>query len=285
MAETGVRIDEALSIRIEDITCDNTRMVDALNVRVTVSGRVWKLWISRSKTATRHVWAYHSTTSLYAWLLDHPVKSGALFVGRRHLGQFMPLTYSGAYQMITAAYVAAGYQDERVVKSLKITAAKNTQDPELEKLLAAELAKPPIPGRRIHVFRHSAATQMVRERVNPKIMCRALGWTQGSNAPDVYIHLTEEDVETEMLRRFGLDGQEEKKVPGIESWRCPICGTMNPPTSGICMNCPPKPVNDQVQALQERIDELESAQLKRNKELAEMMRDLIRDMKEKKRPE
>ena len=208
-----------------------------------------------------------------------------MFVGGREFGQWRPLSYSGAYGMITAAYVAAGYQDDRVVKSLKDAQDRNPTDQELEKRLALELAKPGIPHRRIHVFRHAAATQMVRERVNPKIMCKALGWTQGSNAPDIYIHLTEEDVENEMLRRFGLDGEEEKKVPGIKSWRCPVCGNMNAPSSGICIYCPPKPVDEQVRALQERIDELEISQRERNKEIAEMVRGLIVEMKEKKRSE
>jgi len=282
MAETGVRIDEALSIQIENITCENTKVIDALGQKATISGRIWKLWIGRSKTATRHVWAYHSTPSLLAWLLDHPLKTGPLFIGGREYGQWRALTYSGAYSLITAAYIAAGYRDERVIKSLKAALTRDPRDQEFERLLAGELTKPPIPARRIHVFRHAAATQMVREQVHPRIMCKALGWTEGSAAPNIYIHLTEQDVEDEMLRRFGLNKTEEKKIPGIESWRCPVCGTMNPPTSGICMNCPPKPMDEQVRALQERIDELEASQLERNREIAEMVRGLIVEMKEKK---
>jgi len=280
MAESGVRIDEALSIRIEDITCDNVKIVNALKQNGLVSGRVWKLWISRGKTMARHIWAYHSTPSLLAWLLDHPLKTGSLFVGGREFGQWQPLTYSGAYGMITAAYVAGGYRDDRLAKSLRITLTRNPMDHELEKLLALELAKPSIPPRRIAVFRRAAAAEMVRERVNPNVICKMLGYTNGSSLQSVYLHFTEEDVKREILHRFGLDEQVEKTAPALESWQCPVCAKMNPPTSSICIHCPPKPVDEQVRTLQGQVDQLEVSRLERNLEIAEIVRGLIVGMKE-----
>ena len=85
LAETGLRIDEALSIQIEDIVADGTkqRIIDGLGNKDQIMGRMWKLQIDRSKTFARAVFAYESTPSLLAWIVDHPVKKGHLFIAKR----------------------------------------------------------------------------------------------------------------------------------------------------------------------------------------------------------
>ena len=286
LSETGLRIDEALSIHIEDIQADGTRqkIVDGLAHKEQIMGRMWKLPIRRSKTFVRSVYAYHSTPSILAWLMDHPTKTGSLFVGRRRRVNgklhYPELTYTGAFHLVTTAYINAGYQDEyemkRIRKGLKIYPG----DKELTKRLDDELTKEPIPHRRIHILRHAAGTQMTKERVQPKLMNRAMGWSPKSDASSVYIHLIDEDVEEEMRRRYGLSEGPEKKEPGIHSWHCPICGNLNPPTTGFCLNCPsrPEPMEDELQRMR---DEIETLKTQRSEDLGKLALELIQKIKEK----
>lgn len=283
IGETGLRIDEALSIHVEDIIADGSRqpIVDALGDKAQIMGRMWKIEIKRSKTFVRSVYAYDSTPSLHAWLMDHPVKKGPLFVSTKRIRvdgvlQWKEISYSQAYEKITRAYVHAGYQDESEIKRLKLGIAKG--ETSLEKYLTRELAKPAVPKRRVHVFRHAAGTQMAKDRVHPKMMNRAMGWTPGSHAADIYIHLIDEDVEEEMRRRYGLSDSETHFEPGIHSWICPICGNMNPPTTGICISCPPRP-----QPMEEELErmrgEIEKLKIQRSEDLGKLALELIEKMK------
>lgn len=193
--------------------------------------------------------------------------------------QWKEISYSQAYINITRAYVNAGYQDEDEIARLQAGVTKGERS--LEKRLRDELEKPPIPKRRIHVFRHAAGTQMAKDRVHPKMMNRAMGWTPGSHAADVYIHLIDEDVEEEMRKRYGLSETEKKHEPGIHSWMCPICGNMNPPATGICLNCPPKP-----QPLEEELErmreEMALIKLKNTEEIATLAAEIAQRLIEEK---
>jgi integrase len=278
ITETGLRIDEALSIHVEDIVADGSRqqIIDGLTDKAQIMGRMWKIEIKRSKTFVRSVYAYDSTPSLHAWLMDHPVKKGPLFVSSRRVRVkgvlvFKEISYGQAYDKITRAYVNVGYRDADEIKRLREGIEKGERS--LQKRLDQELAKLPIPRRRVHVFRHAAGTQMAKDRVHPKMMNRAMGWTPGSHAADVYIHLIDEDVEEEMRRRYGLSEEEGKHEPGIHSWICPICGNMNPPTTGICLNCPPKPqpLEDELEQMREEMDRMK---IKNVEEIATLAADI-----------
>lgn len=286
MAETGLRIDEALSIHIEDIVVDGSRqpIIDGLRNKDKIMGRMWKIEIKRSKTFVRSVYAYDSTPSIHAWLMDHPNKEGSLFVGNRRqrvegVLKHVEMSYGEAYHSITKAYVNAGYQDPAEIKRLRAGIKQGISG--LEDRLKNELAKPPIPRRRVHIFRHAAGTQMAKDGVNPKMMNRAMGWTPGSHAPDVYIHLIDSDVEEEMRRRYGLSEDASPKEPGIHSWTCPICGNMNPPTTGICLNCPPKPqpIEEELERLRE---EMEKMKVQSTQELADLAVSVVEKILEEK---
>ena len=257
LGETGLRIDEALSIQIEEIVADGSRqsIIDGLGDRKNIMGRMWKIEISRSKTFKRSVYAYDSTPSLLTWLMDHPVKRGHLFIAKRRREKgvlvYPQLSYQGAYDLLTRAYVNAGYRDERELRRLQSGLKVHPDSRSIEERIKAEMAKQVIPKRRIHVLRHAAGTQMAKDRVHPSMMSRMMGWSAESHMPATYIHLVDEDVEEEMRRRYGLADASKKRELGIHSWVCPICGNMNPPTTGICINCPSKP-----QASEESVDPL-----------------------------
>lgn len=315
ITETGLRIDEALSIHVEDITADGTKqkIIDALHDREQIMGRMWKIEIKRSKTFLRSVYAYDSTPTLHAWLLDHPVKKGPLFVATdrrtRVEGRlvYKEIVYGTAFGDITKAFVNAGYRDDREVSDLKkmknwrklLNAGKEvrpkTRDDkallnrllekkytvkQINELIAEQMAKTKIPRRRLHMFRHASGTQMAKDKVHPEMMNRAMGWTTGSHAPNRYIHLIDEDLEEEMRLRYGLIEKDGKKEPGVHSWHCPICGNMNPPTTGICLNCPPKPepMEDELQRMREEIEMLKT---QRSEDLGKLALELIEKIKEK----
>ena len=83
-----------------------------------------------------------------------------------------------------------------------------------------------------------------------------------------------------MRRRYGLSEGPEKKEPGIHSWHCPICGNLNPPTTGFCLNCParPEPMEDELQRMR---DEIETLKTQRSEDLGKLALELIQKIKEK----
>jgi len=249
LGDSGARIDEALSIRIEDIFQDgsNTPIIDGLQNKSQIMGRMWKIQLSRSKTCIRPIYVYDSTPTIYAWLIDHPTKKGPLFITRRKkrnegVLQYVELSYEQAFCDITKAYVNLGYRDSKEVKRLKDGIAKGEKS--LEKALQRELQKQSIPSRRIHIIRHGVGTRMAIDNVNPNMMNKAMGWSQASQAPNKYIHLMSEDVEEAMRQRFGLSEKEKETELGIKSWHCPICGPK------------PQPVEEEIARLRAEIERI-----------------------------
>jgi integrase len=286
LGESGARIDEALSIKLKDIVQDGTNIpiIDGLRSKSQVLGRMWKIQLSRSKTYTRPIYVYDSTPTIYAWMIDHPSKKGPLFVSckRKRIDgilQYGELSYEQAFIEITNAYVNLGYRDDREVTRLKKGIAAGEMS--LEEALKMEMSKPPIPRRRIHIIRHAVGTQMAKDNVNPNMMNKVMGWSQASQAPNKYIHLVDEDVEEVMRQRFGLSEKEDDIELGIKSWHCPVCGTMNPPTTSICLNCPPKPqaLNEELEKLRE---DMELMKLKNTEEIATLAAEIATQLIKKK---
>lgn len=63
----------------------------------------------------------------------------------------------------------------------------------------AGLKKPVNP----HAFRHAAATRLVREKVQESIIRKKMGWSSDSKMISTYIHLNENDVVEDQLKRMG----------------------------------------------------------------------------------
>jgi integrase len=305
LAETGARIDEVLSIKIENMVVDGSgaRVVDGLNDAGSVLGRMWKITVSRSKTQIRALYVYHSTPSILAWLMDHPVKRGPLFISekRARIGgalQYVEINYGTAYKDVTQAYVNTGYRDdnelrrlnkmEKYLQELKKGKVPKTRTREertilnmlqeqaltidrIQELINQQLARPPIVPRRIHTFRHFKGTELEADNVSKKKKNRIMGWSEKSNAGDRYSHLVDEDIEREMRIRFGLVEDISRTSEEIESWRCPVCGHMNSPSTAICINCPPKPdpLEDRLSDLQAQIEQLQRQAVEDTPEIIE----------------
>jgi uncharacterized paraquat-inducible protein A len=65
-------------------------------------------------------------------------------------------------------------------------------------------------------------------------MKKYLGWTMASNMPEVYIHLSGEDVDESILR---MNGVKSTKEPPEQVKKCPRCKTLNKHNADYCTNC------------------------------------------------
>jgi hypothetical protein len=83
-----------------------------------------------------------------------------------------------------------------------------------------------------HLFRHTRATHLATE-LTEAAMKEYFGWTQNSDMPQRYIHLSGRDIDNEIMKMYGLKKEEkdiERECPrcyrtykGAESF-CPRCG-------------------------------------------------------------
>lgn len=83
-----------------------------------------------------------------------------------------------------------------------------------------------------HLFRHSRATHLATE-LTEAAMKEYFGWTQGSDQPQTYIHLSGRDIDGEIMKMYGLADEKKdekkecsrcmKKYKGEDKF-CPRCG-------------------------------------------------------------
>ena len=84
-----------------------------------------------------------------------------------------------------------------------------------------------------HLFRHSRATHLATE-LTEAAMKQYFGWSQGSDMPQTYIHLSGRDIESEIMQMYGVQDEKEenekqecqrcfKTYKGNEKF-CPRCG-------------------------------------------------------------
>jgi hypothetical protein len=64
------------------------------------------------------------------------------------------------------------------------------------------------------------------------------GWTQSSNMASVYVHLSGRDVDSALLKTYGIktyNGEEEQEK--FRTKKCMRCEEVNPPTNSYCSKC------------------------------------------------
>jgi integrase/recombinase XerD len=84
---------------------------------------------------------------------------------------------------------------------------------------------------RFYNFRHTRLTE-VSQFLSHEQMCKFAGWKPGSGQFETYVHLTSEDVNEAIRKRYGLvnNGKPEKI-------HCPVCGQINGSERIECLNC------------------------------------------------
>ena len=84
---------------------------------------------------------------------------------------------------------------------------------------------------RLYSFRHTALTRLAK-KVPESILREIAGWTKDSDMPEVYIHLSQRDIEDKLLQAYGIKKEEKEEMK-----KCPKCNYVNPSMAIYCLNC------------------------------------------------
>ena len=160
--------------------------------------------VINGKTGTREIPLYRSVPALKAWLNVHPVGHGPIWTGLRR--PFERITYTGFYCHAKTILERAGLKVDK--------------------------------KRILHMFRHSRATELVRLGVRGQSLSKLMGWTPRSNMEAVYVHLSNDDANSEMsVKVFGIEPGTEKPAPILSITKCPKCGEHNDAKARFCVKC------------------------------------------------
>lgn len=96
-----------------------------------------------------------------------------------------------------------------------------------------------------HLFRHSRAT-LLAKHLSEQSLKTYLGWTQGSGMASIYVHLSGQDVDPEILKMHGIV-TEGTYTSGLKVGRCPRCHELNPENVQYCLKCG-LPLQDAIKA-------------------------------------
>lgn len=200
------------------------RVGELLNMRIKdyqVGDKYAKITVD-GKTGERTLPVLLSIPYLNAWLVDHPDKDNreALMWISTHNGHYgQPLRHIGVLKLLNRVFDKAGINKKH--------------NP--------------------HWFRHSRAT-ILGEVYTQAVLCKFMGWEQGSKMAGVYCHTSEGQAERQFRQMNGLEEEKDKDKP-VEC----ICGTINDHKARYCHKCS-KPLTVSVvmedeQLIKQQIDE------------------------------
>ena len=200
--EAGVRAGELMSLRIRDVSFNKQGV--KLNVR--------------GKTGNRKILVVESERYLRNWLSKHP------FSNRNNAPLWVKVDGKNIDEQ-TPEEMAISYDYMRI--NLKRKAGK--AGIRVKKKENGKTSSEVYP----HLFRHSRATHLAT-KMTEAAMKEYFGWTQNSDMPQTYIHLSGKDIDREIMKIYGLEEEKEenkkKKCPrclknykGSEKF-CPRCG-------------------------------------------------------------
>lgn len=161
----------------------------------------------KGEKRTRPVYLEKSVPALKAWLRDHPKRGreGPLWTHRRAVnGEFAALGNIGLDTVVRRALKQAGIKGKKKI---------------------------------LHMFRHTRATELVRNGYHGQVLTKTMGWVNGSNMEAVYIHLMDDDIEDAFKKMAGVEVQREKPKAVITNVECARCQHVNPQGLGHCEEC------------------------------------------------
>jgi len=86
-----------------------------------------------------------------------------------------------------------------------------------------------------HMFRHTRATELSLSMKDMSMKIH-FGWSLNSNMPALYSHLTDEDVDDEILAMSNIIRPKEKPKT-LTTFKCYRCQEINNPTNKFCWKC------------------------------------------------
>ncbi|VVC03439.1 Tyrosine recombinase XerA [Candidatus Bilamarchaeum dharawalense] len=84
-----------------------------------------------------------------------------------------------------------------------------------------------------HAFRHARATELAKMGLNQFQMEKILGWTHGSDMPQVYLHLSGTDTDNALLKAYGLQPKDDQN----NKRKCSRCFVLNEVSGSFCKEC------------------------------------------------
>ena len=85
-----------------------------------------------------------------------------------------------------------------------------------------------------HNFRHSSATERA-PKLSQAVLCNYYGWTQASKMPATYLHISNDQANSEVLKLYGIEKQ--SKALKLSVVECSLCHSLNPSGTVLCMKC------------------------------------------------
>jgi integrase len=154
----------------------------------------------RGKTGERVVFFVFSSGLLKEFLHSHPLNDpeSPLFFYKNQEGKLAPLTYN----------------------ALRMKIKRLAEKTGLRKKI------------HLHLFRHSSASRLVSILPEP-LLRKYFGWSPSSKMPEVYLHLTNKQLEESLLKAYGLEVKNEDKT----FIRCWNCGEISLSSARYCWKC------------------------------------------------
>jgi len=84
-----------------------------------------------------------------------------------------------------------------------------------------------------HSYRHARATELAKMGLNEPQMEKIMGWEHGSSMPQVYLHMSGNDVDSALLKAYGLQPKEDQDT----RLKCPRCFMLSDIKSTFCKEC------------------------------------------------
>jgi integrase/recombinase XerD len=88
-----------------------------------------------------------------------------------------------------------------------------------------------------HLFRHTRITDMQKDGISESVIKQVMWGSVESRMFKSYLHLTGPDVDTEILRTYGIDIPDKPKERTLSPLQCPNCKDVNSPVSNYCKIC------------------------------------------------
>ncbi len=211
--EVKTLIDSALTLQhktiiavLWDTAIRNSELVSMDIGSVVNNGEHISITVT-GKTGTRTLGLISSAPLVSRWLDEHPFKhdrNKPLWLSYTHQHYLERITIFGVGEIISQARKRAGIQ--------KRTTA--------------------------HTYRHSKLTNLAKKGMTESEMRKFAGWTAHSNMPEIYIHLTQEDVDRKRWElETGQKPKEKHRSSILIPVMCPRCGKQNASTNKYCSKC------------------------------------------------